>query len=130
MILLHGTVDTIVNPHATIDYFNRLVAMFGRERLDKFVKFYLVPGFGHGGAFYQQFEVGWDGLTALENWVEKGIPPVNQVATDSRSRRSRPLCEYGSFPKYNGSGEASEAASFTCAPATLPRQGGGPGPGR
>jgi hypothetical protein len=128
LILLHGTVDTIVNPYATIDYYNRLAAQFGRERLDKFVKFYLAPGFGHGGGFYQQFDVSWDGLTALENWVEKGMAPANQVAMDQRGKRSRPLCEYGTFPKYNGTGDASDAGNFTCAPATMPRQQfGGPG---
>ncbi|MBZ5624358.1 MAG: tannase/feruloyl esterase family alpha/beta hydrolase [Acidobacteriia bacterium] len=140
-ILVHGTVDSLVNPYSSIEYFDRLVAQFGRERVNRFVKFYLVPGFGHGGGFYQQFEAGWDALTALENWVEKGTAPANQVTTDPRSKKSRPLCEYGMFPKYNGTGDPNAAESFTCAPATIARpQGGrggpgggpgrGPGPGR
>jgi hypothetical protein len=119
-ILVHGTVDTIVNPHSSIDYYERLVAQLGRRRVDRFVKFYLVPGFGHGFPFFQQFEAGWDALGALEAWVEQGIAPANQVATDQRARRSRSLCEYGTFPKYNGSGDPNQAGSFTCAPATLP----------
>ncbi|HEY0202499.1 MAG TPA: tannase/feruloyl esterase family alpha/beta hydrolase, partial [Burkholderiaceae bacterium] len=29
--------------------------------------------------------------------------------------RTRPLCEYPTWPRYNGSGDTNLAASFTCA---------------
>ena len=44
------------------------------------------PGLGH--AYSAAFTPGWDSLTALENWAEKGIAPTNQIITDtSRGRR-------------------------------------------
>ncbi len=127
-LLVHGTVDTIVNPYSSIDYYNRLVAQLGRARVDGFVKFYLVPGFGHGGFFFQQFEAGWDALSALEAWVERGVPPSNQVVTDLRNKRSRPLCEFGAYPRYNGSGDPNDAGSFSCVPATIKPPSGARGP--
>lgn len=127
-LLVHGTVDTIVNPYSSIEYYNRLVAQFGRARVDGFVKFYLVPGFGHGGFFFQQFEASWDALSALEDWVERGVPPSNQVVTDLCNKRSRPLCEYGTYPKYNGSGDPNDAGSFSCVPATIKPPAGARGP--
>jgi feruloyl esterase len=63
-------------------------------------------------------------LTALEDWMEKGSAPANQVTTDQRNHRSRPLCECGTSPEYPGSGDANQADSFTRAPATLPRPRG------
>lgn len=115
LLLMHGTVDSAVTPYNTIDYYNRLVTQFGQSRLDAFVRFYLVPGFGHGTG---QFIAAWDSLVALEAWVEKGTAPGTQVVADSKAgnnARTRPLCVYPAWPKYNGSGDVNSAASFTCA---------------
>jgi hypothetical protein len=49
--------------------------------------------------------------------VTRGKKPGLQVVTDTNSAtlgRKRPLCEYPAWPKYNGSGDPSQAASFTC----------------
>ena len=72
------------------------------------------PGLGH--AFGAAFTPGWDSLTALENWVEKGIAPANQIVTDTAGMpgRTRPLCEYPTWPKYKGAGDVNLASSFTC----------------
>jgi hypothetical protein len=36
--------------------------------------------------------------------------------------RTRPLCEYPAWPKYNGSGDVNAAASFACvAPSVATR---------
>jgi hypothetical protein len=115
MLLMHGTVDSAVPHHNTIDYYDRLVARFGQRNLDGFVRFYLVPGFGHGTG---QFIASWDSLTALEAWVEQGRAPGTLAVTDSKqgnNSRTRPLCIYPQWPKYNGSGDVNAAASFTCA---------------
>ena len=59
----------------------------------------------------------WDGLTALDRWVDGGAEPVNQIATDSAQAtagRTRPLCEYPTWPRYLGKGDANTAASFLC----------------
>lgn len=115
LILVHGTIDVAVTPHNTIAYWDRVKARFGEGPLHDFARFYMVPGFGHGDG---SFVVGWDSLGALDTWVEKGQAPANPVAVDTAratAGRSRPLCEYPSFPKYNGRGDVNAAASFTCA---------------
>jgi feruloyl esterase len=80
------------------------------------VRYYEVPGYGHGNG---AFTVSWDSLAALDAWVEQGQAPVAQVAVDTGSSgggRTRPLCAYPLWPRYNGSGDPAAAAHFTCSP--------------
>ncbi len=114
MLFMHGTVDSAVTPYNSIDYYDRLVKQFGQSSLDGFVRFYMVPGFGHGTG---QFVASWDSLGTLEAWVEKGKAPGALVVTDAKqgnNRRTRPMCVYPAWPKYSGSGDINAAGSFTC----------------
>jgi feruloyl esterase len=55
---------------------------------------------------------------ALESWVEKGTTPGDITATKyngSNVVMTRPLCAYPQVPKYNGTGDTNDAASFVCA---------------
>jgi Tannase and feruloyl esterase len=82
-------------------------------RLDSFLKFYLVPGWGHGqGLFAAQY----DGLGAIVDWVENGVAPSGLVARDGNAGadRTRPMCEYPSWPKYQGFGSIDQASSYDC----------------
>jgi feruloyl esterase len=114
LLLAHGLQDVLVSTRASEMYWELLQDRFGPWHVDKFARFYEVPGAGH--AFGAAFTPGWDSLTALENWVEKGIAPENQIATDTavHAGRTRPLCEYPTWPKYKGSGDPNLASSFTC----------------
>ncbi|RKT13503.1 feruloyl esterase [Paraburkholderia sp. RAU2J] len=114
IILQHGQSDQFIPAQLSIDYYNGLVSRFGQGPLDQFLKFYLVPGAAHGGG--GQFNGSYDGLTALDNWVTKGIEPHNLAITDlapPSTGRTRPLCEYPQWPKYVG-GDQNLAASFVC----------------
>lgn len=114
MLLMHGTVDSAVSPYNSVDYYQRLVAQFGQASLDGFLRFYLTPGFGHGTG---QFIAAWDSLAALEAWVERGTAPGPQIVTDSKpgnNGRTRPLCVYPSWPRYNGAGDVNAAVNFSC----------------
>jgi hypothetical protein len=107
---LHGTADELISHHMSLQYFTRQEVKFG-PALSQSMRFYLVPGLGHGtGAFAARFA----GPPALENWVKKGIAPSGLVAT--AGNRSRLLCEYHTVPRYV-SGDINQASSFTCAPA-------------
>ena len=98
----------------SIAYYKRQVAQFGQPRLDSFMKFYVVPGLGHGfGVFNAKF----DSLGVLRDWVENGKAPVSLTAMDANpnASRTRPLCEYPKWPKFTGAaGSENSAASFTC----------------
>jgi len=114
--LLHGTADQIVTPYSSVDYYNKLVDRFGKRSLDQFVQFYLVPGYGHRRS--ETFTMRADLLGALDTWVVDGKRPVNLVAQDQNADtlgRTRPLCEYPTYPKYKGKGDVNAASNFICA---------------
>ncbi|MGI4858096.1 MAG: tannase/feruloyl esterase family alpha/beta hydrolase, partial [Janthinobacterium lividum] len=114
LLMAHGTTDLVVSTRATELYYARLVAGMGADAVDSFVRFYEIPGLQH--AYSTVFNATWDQLTALENWSENDVAPTNQIVTDTIGvpGRTRPLCRYPTWPKYQGSGSVDLASSFTC----------------
>jgi feruloyl esterase len=116
MLMTHGTADDFITPHNSIAYYRRQVAQFGQARLDSFMRFYLIPGLGHGfGVFNAKF----DSLGVLRDWVENGRAPSGLTAVDGNTGptagRTRPLCEFPAWPKFTGAaGTENQAGSFTC----------------
>jgi feruloyl esterase len=111
LLLWHGFNDPGPSPLSTIEYYESVLAK--TTNADDAVRLFLAPGVLHcgGGAGPDRF----DALTALENWVERGIAPASMLATKQGSSLSRPLCPYPELPRYKGSGDANDAASFECA---------------
>ena len=73
----------------------------------------MVPGMEHcrGGPGPDTF----DGLGALEAWVEKGVAPEQIIAAKiegGKTTRTRPLCVYPKVAKYKGTGSTDEASLF------------------
>ena len=103
-----------MSTRATEEYYERLQARMGPAEVDKFARYYEVPGYGH--AVSSTFNAAWDSLTALENWVERDTEPSAQVVTDTAGvpGRTRPLCDFPEWAQYNGTGDLNLAASFTC----------------
>jgi hypothetical protein len=87
----------------------------GAARTDGFLRYYEIPGYNHAASAV--FNAAWDSITALENWVERGVAPTGQVVADTAGvpGRTRPLCEYPTWPKYGGSDDVNAASSFGCA---------------
>ena len=114
LLMAHGIADVLVSTRATEEYYDRLLARMGPRRVRDFVRYYEVPGYGH--AFSTVFNASWDSLTALEQWVEEGVNPRDQVVTDTVGvpGRTRPLCDFPKWPQYQGSGDVNAAASFAC----------------
>jgi feruloyl esterase len=114
LIMLHGLADEVISPNSTIDYYKQLIATVGQAAVDQGVRFYTVPGMGHGtGSFIPN----WDSLAALEGWVEGGLAPATGVAVDAVAGtygRTRPLCLFPSWPKYRGSGSLDAAVNYSC----------------
>lgn len=115
VLLVHGLDDVSLSPYQTVDHYRAMVAKMGQDTVDKSLRFYLVPGLGHG---IGDFLLSWDNLSVLDDWVDKGIaPPAAPIAYDSSKAnlgRSRPLCPFPTWPQYSGSGSLNEAASFRC----------------
>ena len=83
------------------------------------------PGASAFGQFGQETVKGpkYGLFDSLENWVEKGSPNDDVIATKyaagangaMKAAFTRPLCAYPKVARYKGSGETSDAANFACA---------------
>jgi hypothetical protein len=115
ILMAHGSHDALVSTRATEQYFSRIRNTMGAAAVTGFMRYYEIPGYGHSTSTV--FNAAWDSVTTLENWVEKGIAPPAQVVADRTGvpGRTRPLCEYPTFPRYNLTGDINAATSFTCA---------------
>jgi feruloyl esterase len=125
LIQYHGWADWGITPYNSIDYFNSVVSTVGgstsaeaRVEVQDFHRLFLMPGVSHcrGGDGPDVF----DGLGALEAWVERGEAPVRIHAAkivDGNTVRTRPLCVYPEVARYDGSGSIDDAANFTCVSA-------------
>jgi len=62
-----------------------------------------------------------DLLGALDSWADQGKAPgtLTQVTQEKdapfKITASRPMCLYPLYPRYDGNGDPTAAASFTCA---------------
>ena len=114
LIIIHGTEDQMVTPYGKIDYVKALKTRFGEQTLGEFAKFYLIPGFSHGaGTFYSRMET----IAALDDWVVQKKAPHGLVVEDqnpANAKRTRPACEWPTYPQYNNQGDVNAATSFTC----------------
>ncbi len=126
MIVAIGTNDTLASPGAQLDYYQSVIETMGREKVDSFARFFVLPQTGHGlsGMNYSVDGEGksipaapipnaFSRFNLLVDWVEKNTPPPMAV-TVKAGDRSLPMCSYPMYPKYvNGS--AGSATSYVCA---------------
>lgn len=114
MIFFHGLADDFITPYSSIQYFERLQKRYDPRTLDRFVRFYTIPGMGHvTGPFNARMST----LAALEAWVEKSRPPGDLLATDVNPEtqgRTRPVCRYPAWPHYLRTGNTDRADNFRC----------------
>ena len=123
LILYHGWSDPAIPPLNTIDYFNSVVGAMGETETQKSLRLYMAPGLQHctggpGPNSFGQFgpaarkDKEHDVTMALEQWVENQQAPEQIIATNGKM--ARPLCPYPQVATYKGSGDSTDAASFTC----------------
>jgi len=108
-----------------IDYYNSVVAKMGQGRVDQFIRFYVTPGVNHPGNGVMRdgkaVPAKVDLLGVLDAWVDLGKAPDSPMQVSQQEQApfkmiaSRPMCRYPLSPRYDGHGDPSEAASFTCA---------------
>jgi feruloyl esterase len=116
LILYHGWSDGLIPPQNTINYYNSVVtAMGGPGKTQDSVRLFLLPGMQHcvGG----DGPNGFDAVTALDQWVDKGKAPDQIIAAHvnrGKVDRTRPLCPYPQVAKYKGTGSTEDATNFAC----------------
>jgi len=121
-LMYHGWADSLIPPSLSIDFWSRMRSQMGGQKVDSFARLFMVPGMDHcgGGSGTSTFEL----MTALSNWVEKGVAPDSTGATNTpiasraasaiQTARTRPLCPFPKEAKYKGSGNIDDAANFSC----------------
>jgi feruloyl esterase len=127
MLLYHGMADQVIPIQGTTHYYFKVAAkMGGIEELQRFYRYYQIPGMGHCGAVGSV-----DGIrgvsppakpplpapgqlfSALTDWVETGKAPEDLVVKNADATISRPLCAYPARLHYRG-GEKGLATSYSC----------------
>jgi feruloyl esterase len=123
IILYHGWNDPAIPATATVAYFDAMEKKMGGSAVNGFTRLYMVPGMQHCGGGPGATAIGGNAapyepekniLSALEQWVEKGVAPGMIIASKPNSHMTRPLCTYPQAAKYKGSGDVNSADSFTC----------------
>jgi len=116
LIVLENMADYAQSPYAGIGYYESVVKRLGKANVDLFIRLYTAPGVDHVGS---GAPANVDMLAALVDWVERGRAPMGLLLVDQPVHvpfavtRSRPLCEWPTWPRYKG-GDAAQAASFEC----------------
>jgi feruloyl esterase len=94
LLMYYGWSD-INPPQATVNYYTKVL---GEAATAASVRLFLAPGMTHCG--YGDGPNTFDGMGALEEWVERGIAPARIIASHSPDYpptivdRTRPLCPY------------------------------------
>jgi hypothetical protein len=114
LLITYGWADAILQPQMGVDYYERAAAANGRNSTD-FMRLFMIPGMAHcgGGVGPDQY----DAVTAVVDWVEKGVAPDTLIArkiVDGKVTRSRPLCPYPQVARYRGQGSTDDSVNFEC----------------
>ncbi len=99
----------------------------GYGKLQENVRMFGLPGTAHcSGGGKPGGPGNFDALTAMENWVEKGIAPNSLIATlyeptalgsvdfNKPLGRTMPLCMFPQMARYKGTGNVNDAANWEC----------------
>jgi hypothetical protein len=123
LIIYHGWADSLITPQFTVDFYEALAKKSGGiTATQDFARLFMVPGMDHCGIQTNGpgiADTGIDPLTALEKWVEEGKVPSELIATKAAPTGNqtlwrRPVCAYPKVARYSGSGDPTDATSFTC----------------
>jgi feruloyl esterase len=120
LIVWHGGSDMALSVNSTIEYMTNMEKSVGAESAAASTRLYVAPGVNHceGGVGPDKTDL----LTALDQWVTKGIAPSTLTAEKLDGKgavtRTLPLCRYPQYPKYTGPANDAAAAklatSYAC----------------
>ena len=123
MIVTIGTDDTLASPGTQLDYYQSVLDKMGRDTVDAFARFFVIPQVGHGlsgrsygttgdGKSVPAFNIPnqFDRTALITAWVERNEPPGKTLVVTAGGR-SLPLCSYPNYPRYKG-GPPESASSY------------------
>lgn len=90
----HGLDDPLIPVDGTLDYYDRMKVISGKENIDSFCRIYLGPGDNHGNCHGNGPGITEsDGMHALIDWVERGKAPEALRAVQIDQRTGEAICE-------------------------------------
>lgn len=110
LIMWQGWADNGIPPSGTVDYWDIMSRRMG-DATSKFARLYMFPSVYHCGGGYAG-AASPDLIYPMVQWVEQGAAPSGLTITYNGKSFSRPVYPYPFIPKYNGSGDPNNAASF------------------
>ena len=126
IIVTSGTNDTLASSGSQLDYYQSVLDKMGRDTVDAFARFFVIPQAAHGlsGTSYGTTGAGktvpstpipnsYDKQALIVAWVEQNKAP-GKTLTATAGGRSLPLCSYPNYPKYV-SGPPESASSYVSA---------------
>ena len=121
LLMLHSWADAGPPPTETTAYYEAVEDRVGsRAETQEFFRLFMVPGMDHCGIGEGPGigATGWDPLTALELWLERGDAPAEILTTKRDSTGSvlwaRPICPYPQRAAYIEGRDVNAASSFEC----------------
>lgn len=108
LIMYHGWADEIVPSESSVRFYESATTLAGPS-LSSSARLFMIPGAHH-------CEAGFDAITYLEDWAERGQAPdrVINTTTANSITTTRALCPWPQAAVYNGSGSISDASNYTC----------------
>ncbi|MGF6408525.1 tannase/feruloyl esterase family alpha/beta hydrolase [Paraburkholderia sp. MM5482-R1] len=133
LILREDLGDKGQSARTGLNFWDAVVAKMGKDTVGQFFSAYVTTGLGHTSGGLPAGTANaptWgtpgrvDLLAQIDNWVDKGVKPADQMTLENRQAlppysvvASKPMCRYGTYPKFNGSGTAGGelASNYVCA---------------
>lgn len=117
LLLVDGWADTAVPPKVAINYYNAVVAKLGARAVKESMRFFMVPGMGHGPGTTGAENFNFDALSLIEQWKEHGAAPDQLVVSHFKEGvdvGKRLVCQYPQVAMYRGNGNPEEPQSYSC----------------
>jgi feruloyl esterase len=120
LLLIDGWNDNAVPPKVAINYYRAVLATVGANKVEKSMRFFMVPGMQHGAGTNGPENFDFDSLALLTHWREDGVVPNQLIVNHYRNGvlvGHRLVCQYPLIAYYKGSGNTEDPSNFTCAPS-------------
>ena len=117
LLLVDGWNDTAVPPKVAINYYNAVVTKLGAKAVRESMRFFMVPGMGHGPGTTGDENFNFNALALIEQWQEQGTAPDQLIVSHFKNGTEvgkRLVCQYPQIAMYKGSGNPEDPASYTC----------------
>lgn len=116
-LLVGGWNDASVPPKVAVNYYKNVLAKVGAKSVQESMRFFMVPGMGHGPGTAGDENFNFDALNIAEQWKQTGKAPEQLIVTHYKNGMEvgkRLVCQYPKISTYKGTGSTEDPASFAC----------------